>query len=68
MKKVKTIDDMSIIKMYELGYISRGFFLEQILGCGERTIAEEGLDRFCFYLERSAERIHYDYFILSYKR
>jgi hypothetical protein len=31
-------------------------------------LAEEGLDRFKFHLERSAGRIEYDYYIIPYKR
>lgn len=61
------MDDMTLIKLYELHYIDRAFFLEQILGCGQRTIAEEGIERFCFYLERSAGRIHYDYYVIPYQ-
>lgn len=59
-------NEMTLIKLYELHYISRDFFLEQILGCGQRIIAEEGIDRFKFYLEREAGRIEYDYFIIPY--
>jgi hypothetical protein len=62
------MDEMTLIKMYELGYLSREFFLEQLLGCGQRTLAAEGLARFCFYIERSADRIPYDYYIIPYKQ
>lgn len=62
------LNEMSLIKLYELGYISRDFFLEQILGCGQRTINQEGIDRFVFYLERSAGRVEYDYYLIPYKR
>lgn len=58
---------MTLIKLYELHYIDRDYFLEQILGCGQRTIAEEGINRFCFYLERSAGRVIYDYFVIPYQ-
>lgn len=40
MKKVRLMDEMTLIKLYELHYIDRAFFLEQILGCGQRTVAE----------------------------
>ena len=59
-------NEMTVIKLYELHYITRDFFLEQILGCGQRTIAEEGLNRFKFYLERQAARITYDYYVIPY--
>jgi len=62
------LDELNIIKQYELGNIPLEFFLELILGCGQQTIAEEGLDRFTFYLERSAERIEYDHYVIPYKR
>lgn len=62
------INEMTLIKLYELHYISRDFFLEQILGCGQRTIAEEGIDRFKFYIEREAGRIGYDYFVIPHKK
>lgn len=62
------LNNLNLIKQYELGNISRDFFLEQVLGCGQQTLAEEGLDRFKFYLERSAGRIEYDYYIIPYKR
>lgn len=61
------LNEMTVIKLYELHYISRDFFLEQILGCGQRTIAVEGIERFCFYLERSAGRVTYDYFVIPYQ-
>lgn len=54
MKKVAVIDEMTLIKMYEFGYISRKFFLEQLLGCGQQTIATEGEARFTFYIERES--------------
>ena len=62
------IDEMNLIKLYELRYISREFFLEQILGCGQRTINEEGINRFVFYLERSAGRVKYDYYLIPYQK
>lgn len=57
---------MTLIKLYELGYIQRAYFLEQLLGCDQQIIAEEGLDRFKFYLERQAARITYDYYVIPY--
>ncbi|MGO2638676.1 MAG: hypothetical protein ACTH9D_06600 [Enterococcus viikkiensis] len=57
---------MTLIKLYELAYIQRAYFLEQLLGCGQQIIAEEGLDRFKFYLERQAARITYDYYVIPY--
>ncbi|MDT2404422.1 hypothetical protein P7D43_18815 [Enterococcus avium] len=60
------LDEMTVIKMYELHYITRDFFLEQILGCGQRTIAEEGIRRFCFYIELAAGRTNRDYYIETY--
>ncbi|MCB6916186.1 hypothetical protein LIZ91_06255 [Enterococcus avium] len=62
------ISEMTLIKSYELHYISRDFFLEQLLGCGQRTIAEEGIDRFKFYIEREAGRLDYDYFLIPYSK
>lgn len=60
------LNDMTMIKLYELHYITRDFFLEQILGCGQRTIAEEGIDRFMFYLDLSAGRTENCYYIAPY--
>jgi len=62
------LNEMSLIKLYELGYISRVFFLEQVLGCGQRTIIKEGIDRFVFYLERSAGRVEYDYYLIPFEK
>jgi hypothetical protein len=62
------VNAMTLIKLYELHYISREFFLEQILGCGQRTLNEEGIDRFVFYLERSAGRVKYDYYLIPYEK
>lgn len=62
------IDEMTLIKLYELRYIPRDFFLEQILGCGQQIIAEEGIDRFKFYIERQGGRIKYDYYLIPYKK
>ena len=62
------LNNLNLIKQYELGNISRDFFLEQVLGCGQQTIAEEGIERFCFYLERSAGRVSYDYFVIPYQK
>ena len=60
------LNEMTVIKLYELHYISRDFFFEQILGCGQWTIAEEGIERFCFYIECAAGRKNYDYYIPTY--
>ncbi|MBO1139883.1 hypothetical protein FQS87_08235 [Enterococcus avium] len=57
---------MTLIKMYELGYIQQGVFLELLLGCGQRTIAEEGVERFKFYIERKAGRVSYDFYVIPY--
>lgn len=65
---MRAIDTMSIIKRYELGYISRAFFFEQLLGSGQQTLAAEGEARLKFYIEREAGRHAYDYFILSYEQ
>lgn len=58
---------MTVIKQYELGYLTLEIFMKLLLGCGQRTIAEEGLNRFCFYIEKEAGRIPYDYYIVPYK-
>ncbi|MGK0607266.1 hypothetical protein ACSFCM_18645 [Enterococcus gilvus] len=65
---MKTVEQTALIKLYELIYLSRDFFLEQLLGSGQRTAAAEGLDRFCFYIERSTGRIPYDYYISAYPK
>lgn len=57
MKKVRAIDTMSVTKLYELGYISRTFFFEQLLGCGQQTLAAEGETRFCFFNRIITENI-----------
>lgn len=65
---MRAIDNMSVIKLYELGFISRAFFFEQLLGSGQQTLAAEGETRVIFYIEREAGRHAYDYFILPYKQ
>lgn len=60
-------NDMTVIKQYELGYLTQEAFLELLLGCSQRTIAEEGFDRFCFYIEKEAGRNPYDYYIATHK-
>lgn len=60
-------NEMTVIKQYELGYLTLETFMELLLGCGQRTIAEEGFDRFCFYIEKEAGRNPYDYYITTYK-
>lgn len=62
------LNEMTVIKLYELHHISLDFFLEQILGCGQWTIAEEGIDRFTFYVKREAGRVNYNYFVVPYKK
>lgn len=57
------INEMNPIQLYEQAYLSKDQFVEALMGCGQMTIAEEGLDRFCFYIEVAAERKDLDYYI-----
>jgi hypothetical protein len=59
---------LNVIQLYEFKYIDQETFFNLITGAGQRTIAEEGLDRFKFYLEREAGRIEYDFFLTPYKK
>lgn len=66
------LSELNSIKLYELRYIDQATFFDLITGCGEQTIAEEGLDRFLFYLKLVANSEKNDknfgYFIIPYKQ
>lgn len=74
MKKVKTLieNELNAIQLYELGYIDQNYFFDLFTGCGEQTIAEEGIDRFLFYINLSAvsdkagHENDFGYFIVPY--
>lgn len=59
--------ELNVIQLYEFKYIDQETFFNLITGAGQRTIAEEGIDRFKFYLEREAGRIEHDFFLTPYK-
>ena len=67
-KKVNPVNlnEINVIKLYELKYINQEAFFNLVTGCGEQTEYEEGLDRLVFYLELVANRNQYDYFIIPY--
>lgn len=67
-RKVKPVNlnEINVIKLYELKYINQETFFNLVTGCGEQTEYEEGLDRLVFYLELVANRNQYDYFIIPY--
>lgn len=67
-KKVKLVNlnEINVIKLYELKYINQETFFNLVTGCGEQTEYEEGLDRLVFYLELVANINQYDYFIIPY--
>lgn len=73
MKYILDLKEINVIKLYELKYINQQKFFDLITGCGEQTVAEEGIDRFLFYikLEANSEKIdHKDdfgYFIIPYQ-
>ena len=60
--------ELNVIQLYEFKYIDQETFFNLITGAGQRTIAEEGIDRFKFYIEREAGRIGYDYFVIPHKK
>lgn len=60
--------ELNVIQLYEFKYIDQETFFNLITGAGQRTIAEEGIDRFKFYIEIEAGRIGYDYFVISCKK
>lgn len=60
--------ELNVIQLYEFKYIDQETFFSLITGAGQRTIAEEGIDRFKFYLEREAGRIEHDYFLIPYNK
>lgn len=72
MKKILDLNELNAIKLYELKYIDQTSFFDLITGCGEQTIAEEGINRLSFYLklvansEREEHRNDFSYFIIQY--
>lgn len=59
---------LNVIQLYEFKYIDQETFFNLITGAGQRTIAEEGIDRFKFYLESEAGRIEHDFYLTPYKK
>lgn len=74
MKRVKTLieNELNAIQLYELGYIDQNYFFDLFTGCGEQTIAEEGIDRFLFYInliavsDKAGHDNDFAYFIIPY--
>lgn len=64
--------ELSPIKLYELKYIDQNCFFDLFTGCGEQTLAEEGIDRFLFYInliagsDKVGHENDFGYFIVPY--
>lgn len=75
MKKVKIVIqcELNAIQLYELRYIDQECFFNLFSGCGEQTIAEEGIDRFLFYInliansDKAGHENECAFFIIPYK-
>ena len=74
MKRVRILIEFNLnaIQLYELGYIDQDRFFNLFTGCGEQTVAEEGIERFLFYINLIAEsdkaghEHDFAYFIIPY--
>lgn len=66
------LNELNTIKLYELKYIDQKSFFDRFTGCGEQTIAEEGIDRFLFYInliaviDKAEHENNLGYFIIPY--
>lgn len=64
--------ELNAIQLYELGYIDQDCFFDLFTGCGDQTIAEEGIDRFLFYInliaasDKTGHENDFGYFIVPY--
>ena len=63
---------LNAIQLYELGYIDQDRFFNLFTGCGEQTVAEEGIERFLFYInliahsDKVGHENDFAYFIIPY--